>query len=396
MQDSHNAIVTPIDPPICAQTCGSLGGLTFVVKDLFDVRGLPTYAGNPEYAVYRGIPGRNAAAVDVLLESGASLIAKTHLHELAYGITGINPHFGTPVNPVDPDRIPGGSSSGSAVAVAAGIAPFALGSDTAGSIRVPAGFCGICSLRPTFDRISLDGCVPLSPSMDTVGVFACHLDMLRKVATVMLKEDSVDCGRLKFKRALIPDEISGWDERLIRIFEDVLGATEALGARQEKFDHGLLYQSLEAQRVVQFAEILGVHEHWLKSASPKLGEDVKLHIDTAANLSVPEVGRAVSRKAQFAARFIRLLGHDGIFILPVAAGPAPLLSELSDLESSIKFRMQTLALNTVASVAGLPAVTIPVRTPDGLSVGIQIVGKPYSDIGLISLATELTSRIGAS
>ncbi len=393
MKDIYNAVITPIDPPICLTDQGPLCGLDFVVKDLFDVVGFPTYAGNPEYADYRGMPRTNAAAVDILLKAGGRLVGKTHLHELAYGITGINPHFGTPVNPLDPGRIPGGSSSGSAVAVAAGLVPFALGSDTAGSIRVPAGFCRIWSLRPTFDHIPVAGSVPLSPSMDTVGIFACNRETLEKVATVMLdSDDSVRYSDWTVKRALIPDETSGWDPDMVNAFQVVIQAAQDMGLKLETFPGSILHESLDAQRVVQFAEILAVHEEWLNTRHPRLGQDVALHIETAAKLSVAQIGRAVSKKAGFVARFTKMLGHDGVFLLPVAAGPAPLVSDLAELESSLRFRTQTLALNTIASVAGLPAVTIPLRIANGLSVGIQLVGRHGSDIGLISLAGRLAHK----
>ena len=395
MKDNNNAIITPVDPPICINAQGPLSGLDFVVKDLFDVVGFPTFAGNPEYGPYRGMPETNAAAVDSLLKAGGRLVGKTHLHELAYGITGINPHFGTPVNPLDPGRIPGGSSSGSAVAVAAGLVPFALGSDTAGSIRVPAGFCGIWSLRPTFDRIPVAGSVPLSPSMDTVGIFASNRETLERVAKVMLDSDnSASSGDWTVKRALIPDDTSGWDPDLVRAFQTVIEAAQDMGLKLETFPGVILNESLDAQRVVQFAEILAVHEEWLKTCHPRLGEDVALHLKTASKLSVAQIGRAVSKKAGFVARFTKMLGNDGMFLLPVATGPAPLLSDLADLHNSLGFRMQTLALNTIASVAGLPATTIPVKIPNGLSVGIQLVGLHYTDISLISMAGRMAQRMG--
>ena len=395
MKDNYNAVITPIDPPVCINPHGPLSGIDFMVKDLFDVVGFPTFAGNPEYAAYRGIPGTNAAAVDILLEAGGRLVGKTHMHELAYGITGMNPHFGTPVNPLDSRRIPGGSSSGSAVAVASGLVPFTLGSDTAGSIRVPAGFCGICSLRPTFDRIPVEGSVPLSPSMDTVGIFANNLELLAKVASVMFERDnSVRDFDWNVERALIPDETSGWDPHLVKAFQVVIEAVQDLGLKLETFPGSMLHESLDAQRVAQFAEIFAVHEEWLKTCHPRLGEDVALHLETASKLSVAQIGRAVSRKAGFVAKFTKMLGHDGMFLLPVAAGPAPLVSDLANLESSLRFRIQTLALNTIASIAGLPAATIPVIIPNGLSAGIQLIGAPYSDIGLISMVGRLADKIG--
>ena len=392
MNDEFNAIITPIDPPLRMIDHGPLSGLDFVVKDLFDVAGRPTNAGNPDYAGYHGIPERNAVAVNMALAAGARLVGKTHLHELAYGITGINPHYGIPVNPLDAKRIPGGSSSGSAVAVASGLTPFSLGTDTAGSIRVPAGFCGIFSLRPTYGKIPVDGSVPLSPSQDTVGIFARDLDMLARVASVLVTTvQPNDIPIIRPQRIIILDDMSDWDPGMAKSFAALTDSLKRKGFKIQRLSFDLLRDSLEAQKVVQYSEVLGVHEKWLREKNPALGEDVALHIRTASKMSVAEIGRAVSKKAVMASEFVRILGRDGIFVLPVAAGPAPLILDISDMERSMKFRVQTLAFNTIASITGLPAVTIPIKNADGLSCGIQFIGQPDSDIELITMVSELSS-----
>jgi len=168
MHDGFGAVSLFLENQPHAAT-GPLQGLSFAAKDLFDVAGLPTTAGNPDFAERWGLPRRDAWAVAALKQAGAKLIAKTHTHELAYGITGINPHFGTPQNPKVLGGIPGGSSSGSAVAVAAGLVPVALGSDTAGSVRIPASFCGAYAYRPTHGAIPTKGMVPLAPSYEPWG-----------------------------------------------------------------------------------------------------------------------------------------------------------------------------------------------------------------------------------
>src|SRR5581483_2886752 len=157
-----NAFVDYPDVPVANAPSGPLAGLTFGVKDIFDVAGYPTGAGNPLKRAESGVKVKNAALVQAALDAGARFVGKTHTAELAFSIDGRNVHYGTPVNPADPRRVPGGSSSGSAAAVAAGLVDFALGSDTGGSIRGPASFCGIVGLRPTHGRLSLDGCLPLA------------------------------------------------------------------------------------------------------------------------------------------------------------------------------------------------------------------------------------------
>ncbi len=393
MKDKHQAIITAIEPGISATNQGPLHGLDFVVKDMFDVAGLPTYAGNPEYAKYRGTPTKNAAAVDALLNAGARLIGKTHMHELAYGITGINPHYDTPINPLDSNRIPGGSSSGSAVAVAAGLTPFALGTDTAGSVRVPAAFCGVCSLRPTYGRIPVDGLVPLSPSLDTVGIFAANFELLGKVAGVLLDEKT-NVPAYPVNRIVTVAEIPSLDENVDHFVTSVIKSLQNRSANiSDKIKFTLLADALDAQRVVQYAEVFAVHEQWLKQYHPRLGKDVALHLETASKLSVQEIGRAISSMAMYSAQFSQIVGSDGIFVLPASAGPAPLLAELSDFENAMKFRLHTLAFNTPASITGLPAVTIPFRTEDGLSVGVQLIGPPNADMTLIKLAAGLAKEL---
>lgn len=168
MAVQHPAVLLPIDE-LPGAPDGPLADLTFAAKDLFDVAETPTTAGNPAFAERWGLPSQDAWAVSALKRAGAKLVAKLHTHELAYGMTGINPHYGTPANPHDPSRIPGGSSSGSGVAVASGLVPLALGTDTGGSVRIPASLCGVWGYRPTHGLVPNDGVVPLAPSFDTVG-----------------------------------------------------------------------------------------------------------------------------------------------------------------------------------------------------------------------------------
>src|SRR5216117_2166173 len=167
---------------------GPLAGLTFAAKDLFDVAGHPTGGGNPDWARQNPVPTRHAWAVQRLLDAGATLIGKTITDEVSLGILGENPFDGTPLNPTAPDRVPGGSSSGSASAVAAGLCDTALGTDTGGSVRVPASFCGLYGIRPTHGRLSLDGMLPLAPSSDTTGWFARDAETFARVSRVMLGE----------------------------------------------------------------------------------------------------------------------------------------------------------------------------------------------------------------
>ncbi|MGD1879287.1 MAG: amidase family protein, partial [Kiloniellaceae bacterium] len=183
LDDRVGAFVEAFDLPGAGD--GPLAGLTFGAKDLFDVAGHRTGCGNPTWAATHEPATAHARAVALCLDAGADLRGKTHTDELAYSLMGANAHYGTPVNPAAPDRLPGGSSSGSAAAVAAGLVDFALGSDTGGSVRLPASFCGLYGLRPTHGRIDVSGMVPLAPSFDAVGWFAASVWVMSSVAGVL-------------------------------------------------------------------------------------------------------------------------------------------------------------------------------------------------------------------
>ena len=181
MADEINAFVPGLRVHIEGRPDGPLSGLTFAAKDLFDVAGHPTGGGNPDWARSNPVPTRHAWAVQRLLDSGATLIGKTITDEVSLGIVGENAFYGTPVNPRAPGRVPGGSSSGSAAAVAAGICDTALGTDTGGSVRVPASFCGLYGIRPTHGRIDVRGMLPQAPTSDTTGWFARDAETFAKV-----------------------------------------------------------------------------------------------------------------------------------------------------------------------------------------------------------------------
>ena len=190
--DPVHAFVDYPDVPVPNAPAGPLAGLTLGVKDIFDVAGYPTGCGNPtKRAEAEAKPAKaSAPAVARLLAAGARFVGKTHTAELAFSLDGRNDHYGTPINPAAPGRVPGGSSSGSASAVAAKLCDFALGSDTGGSVRGPASFCGIIGLRPTHGRIDIGGAMPLAPSLDTVGWFAHDFDVFERVGAVLLGEDA--------------------------------------------------------------------------------------------------------------------------------------------------------------------------------------------------------------
>ncbi len=361
--------------PIAA---GRLSGLTFAVKDLIDVAGTRTGGGNPDWLAAQREATDSAPAVAALLSAGATLHGKTITDELAFSLEGANAHYGTPVNPACPDRIPGGSSSGSAVAVAARLVDFALGTDTGGSVRVPASFVGVFGFRPTHDAVSLKGVIPFSPSYDTVGWFARDIATLNAVGEVLLpKAPYVPIRRLflvrdAFELADLPVEAA------LRTQCDALGIDDEVTL----FD-GAEDEWLECYRVLQGAEIWRQLGPWIRSARPRFGETIAPRFSDAASITPAEVARWTPARASFAARIGAHLGEGVGLVVPTAPCVALRMdaapSEISD------FYRRALALTSIAGHAGLPQISVPVGRVDGCPVGLSVLASSGNDRALLDI-----------
>lgn len=388
--DPLGAIALPIlDCPHASS--GPLAGLSYMVKDLFDVAGHPTAAGNPDYPKWRGVPHESAWAVETLCRAGARLVGKTHTHELAYGITGVNPHYGTPRNPHAPGRIPGGSSSGSAAVVAGGLVPFALGTDTAGSIRVPASFCGIFGYRPTHGAIPTRGVVPLAPSYDTVGVFAHSAQMLERVTHVLLHARPQPEGNSFHRALLISNALAISEADAVNAARSVVERLKDEGIEIEETELGFLDELVEIQRIIGGAQAWAVHEAWIESEHPKLGRDVARRLDQASRLKVSEIGKALAREADLVHEIESLMDAQTLVVMPAAPGVAPLLDEFKDEQADLAYRRRTFKLTTMASLCGYPVVTVPAAPADALPIGAQLIGPKDSDVRLLALAKVIRS-----
>ncbi|OYX11870.1 MAG: amidase, partial [Rhizobiales bacterium 32-66-8] len=303
---------------------GLLSGRTFAVKDFFDVAGVPTAAGSPDWLASHPVPTRSASLVDALLAAGARLVGKTHTDELAWSLNGENFHYGTPTNPAAPGRIPGGSSSGSAAATAGGLVDFAIGSDTGGSIRLPASYCGIIGLRPTHGRIAIDGAVPLAPSYDSVGWFARDPELFAQVGAVLF-------GGLKPAprptRLLVAQDL--FEAAGPQVAAALKGGMDALsdligGAEPVSLAHGALPAWRNAFRLIQSSEAWAAHGAWADQVKPNFGPGVRERFAAAAALDPAEVAEAKALRESIRARMDALLGADTLILLPTAAGIAPL------------------------------------------------------------------------
>ena len=369
---------------------GPLAGRRFAVKDVFDIAGHRTGAGSPDWLRSHPPASVTARAVRALLGAGADMVGKTHTDELAYSLAGQNVHYGTPVNPRAPDRIPGGSSSGSAVAVAGGLVDFALGTDCGGSVRLPASLCGCLGFRPTHGRISLEGIIPLAPSFDTVGWFARDPRTLESVAAVLLGDDEERglSGRLLHPVdlfALVPPRIA----RALRPAVEVARGT-VRGVEDVAIFDGNDADLVEVFRLLQGREAWRAHGAWIEEARPALGPGIRERFELASRVTAEDVAPAERARAAIRRRLDHLLAADNVIYLPTAPDVAPVLdASLADVE---RFRARALRLLSVAGLAGVPQVTLPLAGVEGCPLGLSLIGPRGRDAALLALARAVMAR----
>ena len=377
---------------ISARAAGPLAGLRFAVKDNIDVEGWPTGCGNPEWARRQGSAKRSATVVTMLCNAAATFCGKTITDEFAWSATGNNPHYGAPPNPLAPQRFTGGSSCGSASVVAQGHAEFALGTDTGGSVRIPAAFTGLFGMRPTYGSIPIDGVMPLAPSLDTVGFMAKSVQVLYACGSVLLPfsstkkwvelciaEDAFALLSTRHQVALEPS-ITALKECVSRVrtkpLVQITGGLEVLAS---------------AFQVFQAAEVRACLLPKLEGLEPYLGEGLRQRIAYAN--SVAEVDAVVAREkiARYRQHILQQVGEGTVVVLPTTRDVAPLRS-LSEEELTTQ-RVKLIELGCVASITGMPQITLPVAMVDGVPFGLSIMGSPGSDRALLDLACELQQRL---
>jgi amidase len=366
---------------------GPLSGLTLAVKDLYDTAGERTGAGNPDWMAKYPSAARHAWAVQALLDAGATCVGRTITVELAFGMSGDNIHYGMPINPAAPDRVPGGSSCGSASAVAGKLADIALGSDTGGSIRIPASYCGIYGLRPTHGRVSLAGVVPLSSSFDTAGPFARDAATLERAGRVLLGETGAPP---KPTRLLWPEDAFGHAETAT--VAAIMPLAEKLASRIGKPEKmracaGSLDDWAQDFRTLMAREAWRTHGAWIENDKPRLAADVATRFRIASRVTDAEVAAATPRREAITAHMQKLLAGNAVMILPTAPGPAPLKDSPADALEQARFHAH--ALCCISGLARLPQLTIPFGTVDGAPVALSLIGAQGTDAMLLRLATEL-------
>ena len=388
MNDALGAFCRHTHVALPGSGTGPLAGLSLAVKDVFHIKGHRTGAGNPDWLRTHPAAETTAPAVQRLLDTGAHTVGKTHTDELAYSLNGENVHYGTPVNPNAAGRIPGGSSSGSAAAVAGGLVDFAIGTDCGGSVRLPASYCGIFGFRPTHGRIPLDGIVPLASSFDTVGWFARDASLLEKVGRVFLDDQSDARPPRQLLLAsdaftLAGDAVTTALQPAVNKISTAIGPVRPVTVSSEG-----LSEWMQLFRVLQGAEIWANHGTWIRAVQPSFGPDIHKRFEWTATIQQAEVDIAKEKREQVAARMDAFLGEDSVLCLPTAPGIAPLRNTPSDeLEA---FRAQALSLLCVAGLARLPQVNLPFGTLDGCPIGLSLIGPRGADMLLLKIAVGLT------
>jgi amidase len=364
---------------------GPLAGLTFGLKDIFDVAGHKTGFGSPDWLRTHDAAKVHSHVAKTLLDAGAKLAGKTHTEEMAFSLTGENAHYGTPLNVRAPDRVPGGSSSGSAAAVAGDLVDFAIGSDTGGSVRGPASFCGIYGIRPTHGRISLDGVCPLAPSFDTCGWFARDAAMLARVGDVLLGGNAALPGRVLLAQdafaLAMPETAPALQSALERVYK-VTGKAESVTVSAEG-----LNAWFDVFRVLQFAESWEQHCEWITRVKPNFGPAIRKRFEAAAKSDAAEVTRMVAQREIIAERLDKLLGNNAILWLPSVPDIAPLKN--CPHEDTAAFRERAMGILCISGIGRLPQVSLPLATVNGCPLGLSMVAARGNDEMLLAVAQQI-------
>lgn len=364
---------------------GPLDGLTFAVKDLIDVAGFATSGGNPDYLADHPAPAaQSAPAVAALLAAGGTVDGKAITDELAFSLEGENAHYGTPRNTLCPTRMPGGSSSGSGAAVAAQLVDFALGTDTGGSVRVPAAWCGVYGIRPTHGRVPLQGVIPFAESYDTIGWFARDPAVLERVGAVLLGEAAHAAPAPEL--LLVADIFALADTAIADVAE---AAARGLGAQREvNLFAGRHTDWLDTYAVLQGPEIWAAHGEWITRRQPAFGPSIAPRFAGLPAITQAQIEVAQGRRVAAHEQLTRLLGPQRWLVLPTV--PVPPLPLDAGEDARNHFYGISLAVNAIAGHAGLPQVTVPLNWEiGGWPVALSFVGPRGADMDLLAYAAAL-------
>lgn len=399
LNDEFNAYITVIrNADELNDREGLLQGVPIAVKDLFQTKGVATTAGTTFFREF--VPDQNALVVQKLINAGAIINGKTNTHEIALGVTGINPHYGTVMNPWDKKRISGGSSSGSAVAVATGMALGALGTDTGGSIRIPASLCGVVGLKPTYGRVSTRGVVPLSWNLDAPGPLTKTVRDAAILLQVIAGYDELDPnstqhpvddylseigqGIADLKIGILDGDYS-WDAEpdVLEIIREAGNCFISLGATVTPVELNFLREAAFSNTNMLLTDAAAFHKTRLAENPGGFGDDTRTRLEMGRDQSA--IDYALARKTQLDSKrqMERFFHHYDVLILPSTPVPAPFLDGTDAIKQSRSLTRFTAPFN----LTGLPAISIPAGfNSEGLPVGLQIVTQAWAEKKLLRVA----------
>jgi amidase len=381
-----------LDAPVRGAATGPLAGFTAVVKDMYDIAGSRTGGGNPDWLAVQQPATRHAAAVEQILAAGAIITGKTICDEFFYSVAGANAHYGTPPNLRAPGRLPGGSSSGSAAACGANACDFALGSDTGGSVRIPASFNGLYGLRPTHGRVDLTGAMAMAPTFDVGGWFANAPGVFRRVGAVLLQGTTVAAPLTRLVVATdafaqADAEVAALGREFLKRAAGMLPTLAELAVAPTGFD-----EWREAFRIVQAKEVWESFGEFVTRAKPKLGPGIKERIEFAATVTAEAAGAARKIVAAGRAHIHALVPPGTIIAIPTAPSIAPPIG--SSHEEMESFRVRVMRLTCMAGLGGLPQMNLPVGTVAGCPAGLSLIAWPGGDEALLDVAVLLARFCG--
>lgn len=384
--DRFNAFLDCDGPTIVPIPGGPLSQTTLAVKDIFDVAGFKTGCGNLQKLAEASPATRTAPSVQILLDAGAQFIGKTQTDELTFSLNGENAHYPRPINPAAPERITGGSSSGSVAAVAGGLADMAAGSDTGGSIRAPASYCGLIGLRTSHGAISLEGAMPLAATYDTFGWFARDMDLYEKIAALLLPPSST-AFRQVLRLSELDDLLAGPAEKAA--FETACQAIEMVvgTARPAALNALDIEQRYQCFRKTQAYEAWQYHGPWIAAAERDLGPGVGERFAYGSTIDDQTYCDEMTKRAELTDELEQLLADDGLIIMPTVPGAAPEAN--ASFEGVQTYREQALRLLCHSGLSGLPELTLPLSSVQSAPFGLSLLGPRGSDRAMLALGNRI-------
>ena len=391
LNDTLDAFCTDTDAYMDGAAEGPLSGLTFAAKDIFDVAGHVTGGGNPDWKATHPPAERTAWIIQTLAGAGATMVGKTHTDELTRGILGENAHYGTPINTSAPDRVPGGSSSGSAAAVAGRLVDFAIGSDTGGSVRIPSSFCGLYGLRPTHGRIPLEGILLQAPSYDTIGWFARDAATFARVAEAVFGS-SVTPGAPS--RVVIAEDLFAECEPAVSAaLRPVADRVAGLAASSETVH--LAPDGVEGwaaqQNILQSIEAWDSVKDWIDAVNPRFSYMVTERYTSVASFTQEQIEQSRATRYAVRQRMDEVMSPGGFLCLPTSPVVAPPRGQpLSGKRGS---QVRIIRLTCIGGTTGRPQLSLPLGEVDGLPVGLSLMGNRGDDESLIGFALEIEKAL---